>query len=192
MFYVNIFYMQKLILSLFIVVVFSSISFAQLGFRAGISIANQSSDFAGNSLESSSKTGPLFGINYKLKLGESLALRPGLQFTSKGNSTMINGLDAVTNINYLEVPVDVVFSFGNLGIHVGPYAAFLISAKAFDLDLKSNFKSVDLGLNIGLGYTISKVGLGVNYGLGLSNISNYRIDGSIKNQVLSTYLTYTL
>ena len=167
-------------------------SFSQIGFRVGGNLAHQPAEFGGNSLERTSKLGFLVGVNYKLKLSESLALRPGIQFASKGYSIEVNGLEVEPNFNYLEVPVDVVFAYGNLGIHAGPYAAFLISAKALDLDLKEEVKSIDAGLNFGLGYTISSVSIGANYGLGLSNISNYKIVSSVKNKVLSIYLTYTL
>lgn len=186
--------MKKILLSLFFVLTFSIISFAQLGFRAGINFADQSyeSISTGSGIEASSIVGYMIGVNYKVNLNSLIAVRPGIQFELKGSSTIVNGQDIASKFNYIELPIDVVFSLGDLSFHGGPYLAYLNSAKAMDLNLKDNFKSIDIGLNIGLGFNIGNFGIGASYGLGLSDISDYPVGGAIKNNVLSLFLTYTL
>ena len=183
--------MKKLILSLFVVAAFSATSFAQLNLKAGVNLANQAFESSGFTLEASTKVGFLIGANYATNLSESIALRPGIQFTIKGSKLDFLGSSLSSSFSYIEVPVDLVYKTGDLSIHLGPYLGLLMAASSDGDDIKDDVKSTDFGLNLGLGYSFGQFGVGANYGLGLSNISD-DADGSVKNKVISVYVTYAL
>lgn len=60
------------------------------------------------------------------------------------------------NLNYFTIPVEAEWHFGrkrNWYLHLGPYAGFLLNAKATDLDLDATeeFKTTDFGVAFGIG-----------------------------------------
>lgn len=185
--------MKKLILSLLVVAAFSATSFAQLSLKAGVNLANQSFESGGISFSPSTNPGFLVGANFAVNVTQSLAVRPGLQFTLKGSKFEFGPDNFKSNFSYIEVPVDLVFNSGGLSIHAGPYLGLLMSATSNGDDIKDSAKSADFGLNLGLGYRLGSFGVGANYGLGLGNISDDDTeDITIKNKVFSVYVTYTL
>jgi len=183
--------MKKLLLSLFVVAAFSAASFAQLNLKAGLNLANQSFEASGISIDASSKVGFLLGVNYEAELSESIALRPGIQFTLKGSKFEFFGTSVSSNFSYIEVPVDFVYKSGSLSVHAGPYLGLLMAASSDGEDIKDVTKSIDFGLNFGAGYNFGLIGVGVNYGLGFSNITEDP-EGSAKNKVLAFYVTYSI
>lgn len=186
--------MKKIIALFILVLAFSNLGNAQLGFRGGVNLSNQSySNTANSGFETSGKIGYLIGINYKIDFSGPLALRTGVEYALKGTEIQLNGTDANSNFEYLEVPIDVIFSSGNIAVYAGPYLAFLTSAKSGTIDLKPDIKSMDAGLNIGFEINISRLGIGAKYGLGISDIGDYKVgDIAIKNNVLSLYASITL
>lgn len=99
--------------------------------------------------------------------------------------------------SYLDIPLHIAYKINNFQFFAGPYVAFGLSGKnewnvkgedfqeAVVLDLKpifgeldsddvgkedGYFKSPDIGLNIGVGYTIDDFLINAGYSLGLSNI----------------------
>jgi hypothetical protein len=185
--------MKKIVFSIFIALAFSTISIAQLGFRGGVNLAKQSYTNAGTGFELHGKIGYLLGINYKIEIAESFGIRPGFEYALKGTEITVNGADANSNFDYLEIPIDIIYNSGNLSAYAGPYFAFLTSAKAGTIDLKPEYESLDVGLNVGFEINIANIGVGMKYGLGLSNISDFTTgSASIKNNVLSIYAAFTL
>lgn len=111
-----------------------------------------------------------------------------------------------TSISYIEVPLHVKFSMLKvLRLYVGPYAAMGIGGKRKDdysfntggqpFEVKSDekiefidevneltgnyFKSMDMGLDFGIGVRVPKLGIHAGYSLGLANISpdyKYKIE----------------
>jgi len=185
--------MKKLFLSLFVMATFSITSTAQLNLKAGITLANQVIDFGGISLSQNLKTGFLIGANYEFQVSESMELRPGIQFSLKWSNFEFGGMTVLSNnFNYIEVPVDLVYNSGNFSFHAGPYLGMLISAKSDGEDVKDDIKPTEVGLNLGIGYSIDRIGIGANYGLGLSNINEEVSDGIVKNKAISFYVTFAL
>lgn len=81
------------------------------------------------------------GAMVNIGLGEHMALQPGAQYTMKGNkderTTSNEGLSVTTShqltLNYVQVPVNLVYKFGALGdarfmAGVGPYVSYLVSS----------------------------------------------------------------
>ena len=185
--------MKKFLLVLFAITAFTFTSDAQFNLKAGINSANQSYSSAGISFSPGARIGFLLGANYSSSLSESLSLRPGIQFNVKGSEVEFLGVTASSSFNYLEIPIDLVYSSSKASLHAGPYLGFLMSASADGEDIKDEAKSLDFGLNLGLGYNFGKIGLGANYGIGISNISEDTVDDvSVTNNYFALYITYAL
>ena len=185
--------MKRNILLLFLSIFLSSGAFAQISIKGGVNLAKinsaNSSIFAGGT---ASRSGILFGINNKFHLSDLVSLRPGIQYANKGDKLVFSALDFSNHFRYLEVPIDLVYTTGNLSVHTGPYLAYLIAASSADQNIKDSMSPIDMGLNFGLAVAIKDVGIGINYGFGLVNISkNNGGVTNIKNRVVSIYLTYT-
>ncbi|MCH7819320.1 MAG: PorT family protein, partial [Candidatus Marinimicrobia bacterium] len=122
-------------------------------------------------------------------LSEVLGLQVEAMYLLKGSKAEFDFLGTVfeteLNLAYLSVPVMVRYNLGSEDtspyIVVGPEFGFLLSAKSkFDgepeEDVKDDFKSLDLGLNIGAGVSMNMgtmpVFAEVRYSLGLSNIED--------------------
>lgn len=187
--------MKKIASTLILSFIVFSISYAQIGFRGGINLSNQSysTNTTTSSFSTSGKIGYLLGVNYEIDISEAFSIRPGVEYALKGAEISLNGAQSNSNFDYLEIPVDFAYNSSIFSAYAGPYFAFLTSAKNGSIDLKPNLSTLDIGLNIGLEINVSVIGIGVKYGLGLSNIDRSIVgDESIKNNVLSLYISFRL
>ncbi len=153
---------------------FSSLQ-AQFGIRAGLSGTNLRSEVSGLSQDGSTKLNFHFGIVYDLPIPGNLGLRTGLLFNQKGNDEKEVDASLVQplSFNYLEIPLSLLFDVTELiFIEAGPTFGYLLSASSFDSDVKEEFKSVEVGANLGGGIDLSLVKIGLNYNYGLTNIAN--------------------
>lgn len=115
-------------------------------------------------------------------------------------------------LNYIQIPIMAKFYVSEgLSLEAGPQIGFLASAEVdsdstetslFDgssvstsstVDAKEIVKSVDFGLNFGLGYKLdSGLNFALRYNLGLSNIYDVsETDVKIKNRVFQLSVGYT-
>ena len=104
------------------------------------------------------------------------------------------------SINYIEVPVLLVVNLTDVfNVHVGPYAAYMVSGKTSNdsnllstqTELDTNdFNKFDAGLAGGLGIDLDAVNFGVRYNYGLTKIGkdNNILSSDAKNSVLSVYI----
>jgi len=110
----------------------------------------------------------------------------------------VSSYEATTNLAYVNIPIMVKFyPIPSLYIEAGPQVGFLVSAKEkaegsatyttfdgegnpitvtesfeTDEDVKDFYKSIDFGINVGVGYEFTEnLGANVRYNLGLSDIS---------------------
>ncbi len=190
--------MKKLtILLLFIFSV--ATSYGQLGVRAGFNLSNISGDTA---LFGSPDAGSGFqvGLTYSAALSDKLAFRPGLLYSVKGFKISFGGVEDATTFNYLEIPLDFVFSaydaasFG-IDVHAGPYIGYMLSGESggesFEFDEDEGLARTDFGLNFGGTVDFSGIYVGLNYGLGLSNLNtDEEFDFNLKNTNLSFIAGY--
>lgn len=158
-----------------------------LGVKAGVNFSSMITDI--EDMSSDFMTGYNVGVIANLPLKEKLSIQPGIFYSVKGTKYDNYYLGKVTNtLNYVEVPVNVVFKLGqdNLKIlpFLGPYIAYGIGGtyksedynEEYDIKWGSSeedsYKPLDYGLNLGVGVQMSKLLISGQYGFGLANISD--------------------
>jgi hypothetical protein len=207
-------------------VIYSSVS-AQVSFgvQAGAVLskpsAKQSTDFG--EIKPESKFGFSGGLIADIPFGdEPLRLMPELKFVQKGVKYDFSAeafgqvfkIEGNSNINYVELPVNLAYAFemgGNkLFLGAGPYAAIGLNGNtkgkssvngepAEETDDKIEFgsevdqtKRFDYGGNVMAGYFMNNgVMLKLNYSRGFANLSN-EADSKYRNQYLGLSIAYFL
>jgi hypothetical protein len=192
--------MKKLFLTVAAVALCTATLFAQIsvGAKAGVNLANVNGDVDNTDM----KVGFHVGGYVNVAFSDALSLQPELLFNSVGYKyTTVSGVDeadVTSNLNYISIPVSLMYSFGPANIHVGPQIGFLMSAKTkSDVDeldgedIKDGLKSTDLGFNVGAGVNFGKLNVTARYTIGLSNIVD-EDDVDVKNGVIQLSLGYKL
>ena len=178
-----------IVLAIAIQPIFAQSDAMQFGVKVGLNLANASVDPEpeGVSFVAVTKFG-LGGIMI-YPLSEVLSLQVEAMYLLKGSKAEIDFFgevfDVKLNLAYLSVPVMGRYNLGSEDtspyIVVGPEFGFLLSAKVKvsgepEEDIKDDFKSLDLGLNIGAGVSMNMGATPmfgeVRYSLGLSDIDD--------------------
>ena len=224
---------MKRVVVLLIGVVTTLNSFAQLSI--GVQGTGNLSDAhveAADLFTKKSKVLPGAGIVADLTLSPSLTVRTGVNFLQQGvqlNSTLPWGgdgqpeetsLKATAKLNYLQVPVNVLFTTKGKGIQLfaggGPYASFAVSGKTKlettykfsdgsveteketndpfkkDEDGETTFKRLDYGVGVLAGLKLSNsLFASLGYQFSLANI-NKGDDGKYKHRGLQLSVGYYL
>ena len=179
---------------------------ASYGFKGGLNFSNLYSDKVD---DNNVLTGFNAGLYAKFPITNSIAIQPEISYTTKGaelvyNNAFVQGT-AKFNVNYIEVPVLLVMNISdNFNVHVGPYAAYMVSGKTTNdsnifssqTELDTNdFNKFDAGIAGGLGIDLDVLNFGVRYNYGLTNVGKERNYGGTnytfpdaKNSVLSVYV----
>jgi hypothetical protein len=202
--------MKKLFTLLFLVCLFSTMSFAQMqaGFKAGVNISNLSGDDAGSP---DSKTGFAFGGFFMYQFSPMFAIQPEAYYTMKGATDKMDfqgtTVDLTYTLDYIEIPVLFKFLIPIQGsgvkpaIFAGPFLGINTTAKVkaeFDGQSQEedieDTKSTEFGLQFGggIGFPVGKGELGVDirYILGLSTIDDSADEADVKNNVININLYY--
>lgn len=134
------------------------------GAKAGLNFASITGD---NIVDSGPTTGIHFGVLAEIPLSEKFSFQPELLYSSQ-----------VLNLNYLNIPLmGKYYLTKGFSLEVGPQIGFLLSANNDDNDVRNSFKTLDFGINFGVGYKLDNgLNFGARYNLGLSDINN--INGS--------------
>lgn len=148
------------------------------------------------------KAGFVGGIfaNYSTKT--DFGFNGSLIFSQLGNN--VEDSDNYLTLNYLQVPINLVYYFGEgmregsfrPKLFIGPYIGYLVSAKSpgFTNEQTLNFfNALDYGANIGAGFNYAiknKTWLNVDlkYGYGFANIPK---DGSVLSKFQNRTLSLT-
>ncbi|MEJ7588564.1 MAG: porin family protein [Ferruginibacter sp.] len=138
------------------------------------------------------------GINYDAKVGfnagllahihlvKHVALQPEIVYSRQGGKGSGAGVAFERNLDYINVPVLAQYMFDNgFRIEAGPQVGILVNAthksgNTLTTDVKSFYKTADVGLAGGISYVHPASGFGVDlrYNLGLSNINK---DNNVKS-----------
>ncbi|PTQ95055.1 outer membrane protein with beta-barrel domain [Mucilaginibacter yixingensis] len=215
---------MKKILSICILVLVAHVASAQLvnlGFRGRFTSAKLTGGFNGASSNTSWLNMVDIGIFPELDYG-TIVFQPGLAFIQKGGSSKpdrsaslgSNSLEANLTINYLELPLNVLYKIplkpNKILLGGGPYLAYATTAHTTVTTFDQNgnmvndkqktaiplgggpndLKHFDYGINLLATFRIKngiEAGLGAGFGLGnLSNTSTVKTH----NQTLSVSLGY--
>jgi hypothetical protein len=203
---------------------------ARFGINAGLNLSTLSYSSSGQTNATSSLAGFHIGAFADFGLG-AVSIQPGILYTTKGGKDDVSGTSTVgsstltyhatdqINLNYIEVPVNVLYHIpvvvGNIFIGGGPYVAMGVSGKEKTSDTytqtggstasgssasesnlsfgnsSGDIKNPDYGINL-LGGIRLKSGLlfSAGYGFGLANLSN--VSGSkTKNNGFSLSIGYS-
>ena len=168
-------YLTSAAMAVFLMIGTASAQHMNVGIKGGLNLFDiQSDDNSSNDM----KAGIQLGLLGHFHLTETLAFQPEVVFSGQGAKTSSGILDSKLKLDYINVPLLLQYMFDNgFRLQAGPQIGFLIAAKSDtnenEIDVKSNFKSVDFGLGIGGGYVHPPSGFGVDlrYNFGLSNIN---------------------
>jgi hypothetical protein len=174
--------------------------------EAGVNLANIRSTVAGEKSTSSTKAGFRGGVNLGIGFGDHLSIQPGVFFAQKGGSQETMGVTVQNVINYVEIPVNVVYYFmedqSGFFLNAGAYAAAAVTGylkvgdEKADLNIGGNetddIRRWDIGFQGGAGYQ-TKMGLmfRAQYMLGAMNIANHdNSDNAARNGAINLSLGY--
>ena len=143
---------------------------SQITIQAGVNASSWRASSGFITFETQSKAGFHIGANYSSTISPTFSFKPGVLYTQKGAKLF----EFTTSSAYLEVPLMFVYQknpergfFGEGGL----YVAFLLSANDEGRDIKDEFSSTDVGLNLGGGWDFGKMIIGVRGNIGVINIS---------------------
>ncbi len=180
----------------------------------GLSLANFRVNDSGSSRTYATNAGFRGGVNIGIGIGNNLSIQPGLFFAMKGGVNDANGLKQDVRFNYLELPVNVVYYFGDnqsgFFLNAGAYAGMLLSAKntisgnsagplagTIDYkiggdDAKDDFRRWDIGFQGGAGYQLRNgFMIRAQYAVGAMNIQHHlNSDNSTRNGMLYVGVGY--
>lgn len=148
-----------------------------IGVKGGLNSFNIETD---NSSGFDSRIGLHVGLLGHIHLDNQYAFQPELVYSMQGAKSGNTDI----KLDYINVPLLVQYMFDNgFRIQAGPQLGLLLSAKAENnssVDIKDDFKSIDLGLSVGASYVHTPTGFGIDarYNLGLSDISE---DSNVKS-----------
>lgn len=146
---------------------------------------------------SKTRTSVFAGGFVNIAFDKSLSIQPELLYSGQGakHDDILN-IHSTTKLGYINIPVMVQYRLvPEFYLEAGPQLGFLAGAKVksgkVTVDVKDDYKSVDVGLGFGLGYQFPiGVGIGARYMFGLSNVSDVdNIDH--KNSVAQIGVFYT-
>jgi hypothetical protein len=180
------------------------------GAKGGLNFSNMTVE--GNN-DQNLKFGFHAGVFNKISISEFFAVQPELLYSGKGfknnfdNIIFVDG-EAKFNLNYIDFPVKLVYNLApDFDFHFGPYVGYLASANVetnaevldyFDVSTqdeldRDNFKTFDVGLTAGMGFTLDPVILGFNYNLGLTKVAKddrptEEMLGDARNTVIQVFV----
>lgn len=210
--------MKKIYISIVLLFVIHLVS-AQKDIRYGIKFGFNVSTLDGDLPDPSYKPGIIIGGLVDFAINQKFSLQPEILYSSQGGTYSVQSIQApadmpiaVTNnyslnLGYIVVPVMGQYHFSNFFLEVGPQISFLTFAERHNeevstyddviavvtskQDFKDQIKTVDFGLNFGIGCDFTKrTTLNFRYNLGLDSVikDNNTISQEAKNSVFSLAL----
>ena len=179
----------------------------RFGVTAGLSIANWNIKASGMSIGTQSVTGFTGGVLAFMPLSSNISLQTGLNYVQKGTKVDDQGGDITTaKLNYIELPLNIVYNHEGFHIGAGPSVAMGLSGtmkstsqgttETSDVTFGSGDNDVarfDIGANLTAGYVLpSGFMLSANYNFGLSNLQpgTSSSDGKVTNRYFGIRIGY--
>lgn len=157
------------------------------GLHANGIMASQTITASGLNINSDSRFSWKVGAIANIPLSTQFAFMPQLNFLNKGAEFNINGMKLESSLNYLELPLNFVYTSNGFFAGLGPVLSYGLSGTesgngesievSFDGDAdaqddRSHYKALEIGGNILAGYKLKNgVFFNVHYNFGLNNIT---------------------
>lgn len=184
--------MKKIILSVFAVLLISTASLAQAGFRLGIKGGTNLTKLSGLSFDNGYKAGYQLGGFMEIDFSKSIGIQPEFLFSESAGRTSANLGTVLTNLNnnqdvklnYLSIPVLLRLNATKmLTFVVGPQYSILINPHQTTLQNGQDaFKSGDFAAVGGLQINLSALRIYGRYVIGLNNINDVNNQDNWKSQ----------
>ena len=180
------------------------------GIKAGVNFYNINGKEEGTTLSNKLKPGFTVGVNAEIPIAPGFYFQPGLSFITKGTKVTQSGYDAKYTLNYLELPLNLIYKAGltqgNVLLGFGPYLGYGIGGKiktqgtSTDIKFKSTpgtdvntvyYKPFDAGLNLLAGYEFTnRLSVQLDAQLGVVNINAYNNNAKYHNTGFGASLEY--
>lgn len=193
--------MKRIILSAIAFMVFGFANVqgtgSRFGIKGGVNFPNSSGDFH----ENETLIGYQAGIFSEIKTDEKFGIQPEILYSTNKleNKFVKDGIayDNDVKMSYVNVPILAkYFVTQGLTVQAGPQIGFLMKAEENGINITDHVKTIDFGLNFGIGYNfLQDCSVDLRYNLGLSNALDFHvgdINYTIKNNVFSLALGYKL
>jgi hypothetical protein len=161
-------------------------------------VKNQSVDTEGS-------TGIHFGLLLPLTIVDHFSFQPGMMFSSKGSSYLIDSVNMSISPIYLEIPVNLELDLGTDAFSVTLIAGTYFSCGVGGNKIESggaatdifygsgdrkDLRLMDFGINLGAGMKIKGFLISARYGYGLVNLYPDEFsDTELNNRVIGISLT---
>jgi hypothetical protein len=195
---------------LFAFILFVSAVWSQetrFGVTGGLSLASWTAKAGGVSINSQSNTGFTAGVTAFVPLTTQFTIQTGLNFLQKGAKTDDQGDVEKIKLNYIELPVNFLYTHEGFFGGVGPTFAMGISGTDnatsqgvtqktdlhFGNSTDDDLTKFDIGANITAGYMVpSGWMISLNYNFGLSNLipGGNSSDGKVTNRYFGIRIGY--
>ena len=148
------------------------------GVELGLNMANFSgADAQPAGATNSSRPGVSVGAFGVWGFNDKLSLQSEALYTQKGVTQEVLGIKNPIALSYLVVPMTMQYAVPMSGLKLnlfgGPYMGILLSADSNGTNIKNNLKTLDYGLQFGVGTIIQKKYLiNARYSMGLASINN--------------------
>jgi len=161
----------------------------EFGAKLGLNFASVTGD-------KTSDLGPVTSFNYGLMaevpLSEKFSFQSEVLYSGQGFA-FDSDESSLVQLDYLTIPLmGKYYLTKGLSLEAGPQIGFLVSAKQDDVNLKDNYKGLDLGVNLGLGYKFDNgLNFSARYNLGLSDVNDVdSVSDKYKNGVMQVSIGY--
>lgn len=156
----------------------------------GVKVGYNSSSMknSGDIITTSGKSGISFGLMGLIPISGNLAFQPEVLYSQQGAEQEYSSggfsYKGTMSMDYINVPLMLTYTvFKGVAIQAGPQIGFLMSAKndyednylgyqdGDELDIKDLSNDLDIGLNLGLGYTfMEKYYVDARYNMSFSEL----------------------
>ena len=138
-----------LLLAVFTVLGFVNVNAQEIKFGAkgGLNFASVSGDTKGTDVVTAFN----FGVMSEIPISEKFSFQPEVMYSGQGYSFN----DNTVALSYLNVPLMAkYYVIKGLSVEAGPQIGFLLSAKNEIINVKDYFKTVDFGVDFGVGFLV--------------------------------------
>lgn len=183
--------MKRIVICLVLISVFNSCySQKKFGVFGGINFNYLTQGHFEGLLSENSRAFHL-GVLYQMSLNEKISFRPKLVFSQQGDrkkteqssTFFLNNLDY--KLSYLNVPLELKF-WDKIYLITGPQIGYLINTKKMSADVGDVKSDIDLGFNLGGGFTIDDFFVEVSTYKGFSKIYEFESEYNDKLSLTNT------